>query len=206
MVRLLIADRAPMRLGVRISLEGEVEICAEAENAEQAIRAAKRTQPAVCLIAWELPGGGVTAVRGVVRAAPSAAVIVLSDASDADIMLDAVRAGAAGYVAGPIDVEHLRKVVAAADAREAVLPRSLVRDLLLEVRSSGRRSDGLTGREAQVLGMLGRGHTTASIAHRLGIEPVTVRRHIAQLVRKLGVDTRAELTALSSGSLSGRER
>jgi DNA-binding NarL/FixJ family response regulator len=193
MMRLLIADRAPTRLGMRVALEREVEICAEAETAEQAIRAAKAEQPDVCLIAWELPGGGAAAVRGAKRAAPGAAVVVLADAVEADAMLEAVRAGAVGYVPGGISVERLRKVLLAVDANEAVLPRSLVRDLFLEIRTSGTAEEGLTGRELQVLGMLRRGHTTASISTRLGITPVTVRRHVSHLVRKLGVGNRSEL-------------
>jgi DNA-binding NarL/FixJ family response regulator len=193
-IRLLIADRPATRLGVRVALEGEVEICAEVDNAEEAIRAAKRERPDVCLIAWELVGGGRTAVRGVTRAAPGAAVVVLADESDVEAMLEAIRAGAVGYLPGEVSVDRLHKVIRAVGADEAVLPRALVRDLLMEIRASGRASDGLTGREAQVLGMVRRGHTTASIARRLDIAPVTVRRHISGLVRKLGVESRSELS------------
>ena len=74
---------------------------------------------------------------GATRAAPRAAVVVLSDVVEADAMLEAVRAGAVGYVPGGISVERLRKVLLAVDANEAVLPRSLVRDLLLEIQTSG---------------------------------------------------------------------
>jgi DNA-binding NarL/FixJ family response regulator len=133
-------------------------------------------------------------VRGVTRAAPGAAVVVLADECDVDAMLEAIRAGAVGYVPGGVSVDRLHKLIKAIGADEAVLPRALVRELLLEIRASGRASDGLTGREAQVLGMLRRGHTTASIAKRLDIAPVTVRRHISELVRKLGVESRSELT------------
>jgi DNA-binding CsgD family transcriptional regulator len=74
----------------------------------------------------------------------------------------------------------------------------MVRDLLLELRGIGY-GEGLTQREAQVLGMLRRGHPTAAIAARLGITPVTVRRHISRLVHKLGVETRAGLLATRDG-------
>jgi DNA-binding NarL/FixJ family response regulator len=70
----------------------------------------------------------------------------------------------------------------------------MVLELVLELRG-GHSDDLLTGREAQVLGMLRRGHTTAAIAERLQIAPVTVRRHISELVHKLGVENRAALTA-----------
>jgi DNA-binding NarL/FixJ family response regulator len=170
-----------------------VEICAEASNATQAIRAAKREQPDVCLIARELDGGGIVAVRAVLRAAPSTAIVVMADTSDADQMLEAIHAGAIGYLPAGISPERLNTVLHAVDAREAVLPRALVSELLLELRAAGGESAGLTSREAQVLGMMRRGHSTASIANDLGITPVTVRRHISGLVSKLGVADRAGL-------------
>jgi len=192
--RLLIADCAPIRAGIRLALEHEVEVCAEAADAEQAIRAAKRNQPDVCLVGREISGDGLAAVRGICRAAPNAAVVVLAQLSDVDEMLEAVRAGAIGYVPGPLDAERLRSIVRSVAANEAVIPRSMVLELMLELRG-GHSDELLTGREAQVLGMLRRGHTTAVIAERLEIAPVTVRRHISELVHKLGVENRAALTA-----------
>jgi DNA-binding NarL/FixJ family response regulator len=127
------------------------------------------------------------------RAAPSSAIVVLTQSHDVDYLLEAVRAGAVGYVPGALDAARLRRVVRAVAAHEAVVPRSMVLELLLELRGGGG-ADALTSREAQVLGMLRRKHTTAEIAERLDIAPVTVRRHISQLVRKLGVEDRAALT------------
>ena len=80
----------------------------------------------------------------------------------------------------------------AAAAREAVLPRAMIHHLIMEVRSSAHEIDGVTGRESQVLALLRRGHSSM-IATRLNIEPVTVRRHISELVRKFGVVDRSEL-------------
>jgi two-component system nitrate/nitrite response regulator NarL len=197
--RLLIADRAPTRFGVRLALQGAVEVCAEASSAEEAIRLAKQTQPDVCLIGWELPGGGSSAVRGVTRAAPATRVIVLADEASADAMLDAIRLGAVGFIHSALSAEQLQRVIAAVIAREAVLPRAMILDLLLELRSAGSEVDGLTGREAQVLGLLRRGHSTATIARRLDIAPVTVRRHISELVRKFGVVDRSELVGVQVG-------
>ncbi len=190
-VRILIADRPLMRLAVRIGLEGKVDICAEAGDAEQAIRAAKKQQPDVCLVGRELAGGGLAAVRGICRAAPAARAIMLADVGDVDDMLEAIRCGAVGYVPGNLSGEHLLRIINAVLTHEAALPRSMVLDLLLELRSGG--TDGLTWRESQVLGMLRRGHSTATIAKRLEIAPVTVRRHVSELVRKLGVEDRAAL-------------
>lgn len=193
-LRLLIADHAPTRLGIRMAIGDQFRLCAEAGDAERAIRAAKREQPDVCLVGYELPGDALAAVRGVARAAPEAAVILLGGPEDADVMLEAVRAGVIGYVPGMVSAQRLQKIVRAVAAREASVPRSMVLDLMLELRGAGAGADGLTARETQVLGMLRRGHATAEIADRLAIAPVTVRRHISELVRKLGVENRAGLT------------
>ena len=190
---LLIVDHAPTRLGIRMALGDALEVSAETSDREQAIRFAKRLQPDVCLVGTELAGDWVGAVRGICRAAPRAAVVVLAQASDQDDMLEAVRAGAIGYVPGALNVDRLRRVVGAVASREAVVPRSMVLELLLEVRGSGSQTDRLTSREAQVLGLLRRGHTTTSIARRLQIAPVTVRRHVSELVQKLGVEDRRAL-------------
>jgi DNA-binding NarL/FixJ family response regulator len=171
-----------------------VDVCAECGTAEEAIRAAMREQPDVCLVGRELSGDGLAAVRGICRAAPNSAVVVLASVSDPDDLLDCVRVGAIGYLPGGVQAEPLRRVLAAVAANEAAVPRSMVLDLLLELRSVGSGDDRLTSRESQVLGMLRRGHSTASIARRLRIAPVTVRRHISELVRKLGVEGRAGLT------------
>jgi DNA-binding NarL/FixJ family response regulator len=109
-------------------------------------------------------------------------------------MIDAVRAGAVGYVPGTRVADRLQRIVRAVAANEAVVPRSMVLELLLEMRNVGS-DGGLSSRESQVLGMLRRGHSTAEIAARIEIAPVTVRRHISELVHKLGVADRSELIA-----------
>ena len=192
-MRLLIADNPATRMGIRMALGGTVDVCAEADDAESAIRAAKREQPEACLLAREIGGDWVGAVRGICRAAPNAAVVVLAQVQDADDLLKSVRAGAVGYVPGALDPAALRRIIAAVAAQEAVVPRSLAMELVLELQAGGAGGNGLTVRESQVLGMLRRGHTTAAIAEQLEITPVTVRRHISELVHKLGVENRSAL-------------
>jgi DNA-binding NarL/FixJ family response regulator len=198
-VRVLIAHHGLMRHSIRMALEGETEICAEAEDAEQAILQAKRCQPDVSIVGWDIVGDGITAVQGILAVAPRASVIVLAEKSDVDDLLAAVRAGAVGYLPGSLDVEQLRRVVRGVSADEAAVPRSMVRELILELRTATALG-GVTEREAQVLGMLRRGHSTAEIAARLQISPVTVRRYISDLIRKLGVDSRAGLLSVDLGA------
>lgn len=192
-IRLLIADHAPTRIGIRMALGHGVIVCADVGNVEQAIREAKQEQPDVALIGTDISADWRSAVQGICRAAPGCAVVVLAHSGDADDMLEAVRAGAVGYVPGPLDGERLRRVFRAVSDREAVVPRAMVIELLSELRGAHSPGDALTGREAQVLGMVRRGHSTAWIADRLQIAPVTVRRHISELVHKLGVESRLEL-------------
>ncbi|MBV9309462.1 MAG: response regulator transcription factor [Solirubrobacterales bacterium] len=194
-LRLLIVDRTATRLGIRMALDGEVEVCAEAGDAEHAIRAAKYEQPDLCLIGAEIDDRRFGLVRAIARAAPSAAVVVLAYEANVEDLLESVRAGAVGYVPGPLDADRLRRIVRAVAANEAVIPRSLVLELLLELRGVGFGGEGVSTRESQVLGMLRRGHSTAEIAEGLEIAPVTVRRHISELVTKLGVGDRAALVA-----------
>lgn len=205
---LLLVCRQPTQTAIRMALRDRVTMCAEADNAEQAIRLAKRLQPDVWLVARELAGHGLDSVRWICRAAPGCAVVVLSEIRDVEDMLDAVRAGAVGYVPGVLDGNQLRRIVGAVVANEAVVPRELVHELLLELRAGGAGDERLTGRESQLLGMLRRGQSTAAIADRLQIAPVTVRRHISELVRKVGVADRSELisTAAESARTVGRRR
>ena len=192
-MRLLIADHPATCVGIRMALDGEIDVCAEVGDAESAIRASKREQPDACLLAREISGDWLGAVRGICRAAPSTAVVVLAQVQDAEDLLRSVRAGAIGYVPGPLDRSRLRRIIAAIATDEAIVPRSMVLELLLELRTGRSGGDSLTGRESQVLGMLRRGHTTVTIARELEITPVTVRRHISELVHKLGVGDRSGL-------------
>ena len=177
---------------MRIALEREAEICAEAEDAEHAVRQAQRHQPDVCVVGWDIAGGGLHAVQGIVSVAPDTAVIVMAERSDVEDLLAAVRAGAVGYLPGSLDEAQLRRVIRGVAQSEAAVPRTMVRELIHELRATTALG-ALTEREAQVLGMLRRGHSTSDIAARLQISPITVRRHISELVKKFGVEGRAGL-------------
>jgi len=190
----LIADLPAIRLGVRIALEGAVRVCAEAGDAEEAISAAQREQPDICLIGLDLPGDGIGAIRGICEVAPGTAAIALAASRDANDLLACVHAGAVGYVTGTIRPAPLRRVVAGVRAGEAVIPRVMVRVLVRELQRAASGSGGLTPRETQVLDLLRRGRSTAAIADDLGISSVTVRRHISGSMQKLGAEDRTALT------------
>ena len=102
-----------------------------------------------------------TPIQGILNVAPDTSVVVLSEQRDVDDLLAAVRAGAVGYLPGSLDKDQLRRVVRGVAAHEAAVPRAMVRELILELRTATSLG-GVTEREAQVLGMLRRGHTTAA--------------------------------------------
>ena len=139
----------------------------------------------------ELCGDRLRVVQAICRAAPRAAVVILAEDHDIDDFLDSIRAGAIGYVPEAVDAERLRLVVRAIAAREPVVPRSMVLELVLQLQRNRRRPH-----RARVPGVCPArsGHTT-EIARRLDISSITVRRHISDLVHKLGVEDRAALTS-----------
>jgi DNA-binding NarL/FixJ family response regulator len=203
--RVLVADSAPTRLAVRMALDGVAEVCAEAATLEATVEAACRVHPDVCLVGELLPGGGIETVRRLSDSVPESAVVLLACSEDADTLLAALRAGALGYVPSGVDAAQLRRIVRAVLVREASIPRSMVRDLIHELRARDRATDrGLTTRQAEVLRMLRRGESTARIAAQLSISPVTVRRHISKLVQTMGVSDRDGLVAAEAGGLASR--
>ena len=202
-VRVLVVVPHPLlREGIRLSLLGTGwDVSAEASDLLSAVTAVQASKPDACLVDADLSGGGLTAVREIVRVHPLAAVVVLADRySDADL-LDAVRAGAMGYLDKDIRSDSLPSVIRAALAGEAVIPRRLVGRLMTEVRARAaapnRGDDGcqilLTRREVEVLELMREGLTTSRIAERLFVSPVTVRSHVMSMVRKLHVSDRAAL-------------
>lgn len=190
----LVADSAPTRLAVRMTLGAGVELCAEAASARAAVRAAVATRPDLALIGRSLSGGGIEAVREIRERVPECAVVVLADSDDTADLVAVVRAGAIGYLPVGFTSAQLERAIGAIREHQAAIPRSMVRELLDEIHLSGRAvSGGLSLREEQVLRMLSAGESTGSIATSLAISPVTVRRHISALVRKAGVAGRTEL-------------
>jgi DNA-binding NarL/FixJ family response regulator len=201
---LIAAERLPTRVGLRLALEPEAR-CTEAADAESAVDAAVRDHPDVCLLGLDRSGQGLRVVNEIVTQVPSAAVILLTNKLDEEEFMAAVRAGASGYLTNSLNPARLPHVVAGALRGEPAVPRRFVSRLLDELRTRERRRSvvlagkgriALTAREWEVVELLLRAATTSEIALELGVAPVTVRRHLGSVERKLGVTTRAEVVAL----------
>ncbi len=206
-LRVLVADdHAPVRESVRQTLEAAgFTVCAEVANADDAIAAAVREHPDVCLLDVHMPGNGIRAVAEIASRLPDSAIVMLTVSAEAEDLFEALTAGADGYLLKDMDPTQLPTAVRAAIAGEAPMPGWLTGRLVEEFRRRGRRtnlvvSDGrtveLSRRAWDVLELLAAGLTTTDIAKRLAIDTVTVRRHISDLLHKLGVSSRAEAVEL----------
>lgn len=208
--RVLIADdHVPTRAGVRRALEHDgIEVCAEAATAADAIAAALRERPDVCLLDVRMPGGGIAAASMISAQLPRTAVLMLTVSREDADLFESLRRGAIGYLLKDMDPSRLAVAVRAALAGEATLPRELASRVIEQLRRTPPRrrlaiEDGrgaqLTRREWDVLDLLCEGAGTAEIAQRLFLSQVTVRRHISSIVGKLQVTSRDQAVRLATG-------
>ena len=193
-------DHPPARAGVRASLEGHgFIVIGEEADGPSAVEAAGRLQPHVCVLDVYMPGGGIAAAAHIHDAWPSIAVVMLTIADDDNHLFAALRAGASGYLLKDIDPERLPAALRGVLNGEAALPRALAARLVAEYQHSKRHRSplrgrmagvSLTDREWDVFEALRAGQSTSEAAASLGMAPVTVRTHVAAVVRKLDVPDR----------------
>ena len=208
---MLVDDHALVRSAVRHAIEGpDVTVVAEAGTVSEALERASGATLDVVLVDLDLRGeSGVQLVRELAPGLPNTTFIILSvSTSDADL-LDAVMAGAAGYLTKDVSPEALLRAVHSARRGELAMPRAmaarLVHRLADAVRSGGGLAPhlaGLSAREIEVLRLLADGHTDREIAAALTISPRTAETHVAAILRKLDVRNRSEAAARYRNSRS----
>jgi two-component system, NarL family, nitrate/nitrite response regulator NarL len=200
-LRVVVADDHELaRAGIRLTLDASdaFEVCAEASTARDAVDLALRERPAVCLLDVQMPGDGIEAARRIAANAPDVTIVMLSVVVD-DRLFEALRAGAAGYLRKDMDPDRLPDALLGALRGEAALARQDVGRIVAEFRRRGDRRvalpDGrtvqLTEREWEICTRLLAGATTRQVALELYVAPVTVRRHVSEVVAKLHVPDRA---------------
>lgn len=209
----LIADgSAALRRGIRLALEPDFEICAEAADADQALSAAGKTEPDICLVDTGLPGGGIAAAGMIRRQLRATTIVMLAEEANEEELFAALRAGASGYLLKRTNPARLGIALRGALRGEAALPRDLAARVVEEFRRRAesrvlslpnRQAVDLTQREWEVLELLEQGCSTKQISERLLISEITVRRHVGALLRKLEVpDRNAALSLLRRRSFS----
>jgi DNA-binding NarL/FixJ family response regulator len=209
--RVLIADdHQAIRVGVRDALEaGGCEVVAEADTAYLAVDLARRVEPDACLLDIAMPGGGLWALREILRASPSVRCVMLTISDSAEDLMEALDAGASGYLLKDVPPDLVPQAIHLALQGESVLSHQLTARVVDAMRTGSGRLDHVTSatgravtftpRQAEVLELLLSGATTAEIASRLFVRQITVRRHIADVMHMLHVNSRAEVVALLHG-------
>lgn len=138
-LRILIADDHPLlRRALRQDLErGGLEVCAEAATGAEAIQAALRERPDLCLLDIQMPqGGGIAATEAIRRSLPAMKIVLITAAPDEDGVLAAARAGADGYLAKDVDPRRLPQIIRAVTGGETTYPRRLLWPLLRALRGA----------------------------------------------------------------------
>jgi DNA-binding NarL/FixJ family response regulator len=203
-------DHDLFRTGLHSLLEEQgLQVVGEASNGDQAVRMARELAPDVIVMDLNMPGmSGVEATRKIAGIAPLARVVVLTISDqDADV-LDAIVAGACGYLLKDASIEDLLRGIRAAAVGESLISPHIAAKVLQRVRSANTlpgaadaiRSE-LSEREIEVLKLIANGKDNAQIAAELYISPKTVKNHISNILMKLQIENRiqAAVYAVRSG-------
>jgi DNA-binding NarL/FixJ family response regulator len=214
-MRVLIADDyKPTRDDVRRELECDerFDVCAVAVDAAQAVQAALRERPDICLLDVRMPGSGVAAAWEITARVPAAKIVMLTVADDDADLFAALRAGADGYLLKTMDLKRLPAALAGVCSGEAAIQRTLVTRVLerfhgreprwRQVAGNEPRGRRMTSREWEVLELLAQQRSTVEIARELALSASAVRVHIASIVRKMEVADRAAVVELFRRSRS----
>jgi NarL family two-component system response regulator LiaR len=206
-IRVLIVDDHPMmREALRnaLSAEADLEVAGEAVNGAQAVQRTLFLQPDVVVMDLYLPvKDGLQATAEILDAWPEARILVITSSTEDEKVLAAVQAGALGYLLKDASRRQFVDGVKAVARGELYLPPGVAEKLARGVRGAraaagarpqpgGQPPPALTGREAEVLGLLGEGLANAEIAARLGLSESTVRVHVHNLLEKLNLETRSQ--------------
>ena len=207
---LLVDDHDLFRSGLRSLLEEQgVRVVGEADNGSSALQLVSELAPDVVIMDLKMPGlTGVEATREVSSIAPRTRVVVLTISDDDDDVMDAVMAGACGYLLKDSSIDHLIEGVRAAAGGDSLISPQIAAKLLQRLRAQTADETAaraiqteLSDRELDVLRLIASGKDNAEIARQLYISPKTVKNHISNILMKLQIENRiqAAVYAVRSG-------
>jgi DNA-binding NarL/FixJ family response regulator len=203
-IKVIIADdHSLVRQGLRRYLEmaGDIDVVGEASNGFEVLKLMENGSgaPDVALLDIRMPEmDGLEAARRIRQQHPDVGVIMLTAYDDRQFVVEAVRAGARGYVLKARDAEHLIQTVRLVAGGNMVIDPQLVVALaeeLTDAKERDRKAETLTAREVEVLQLLAFGHTNKDIAEQLYISPDTVKTHLEHIFEKLGTSDRTAAVA-----------
>jgi DNA-binding NarL/FixJ family response regulator len=206
----LIDDQTLVRRGIKslLDLSGDVAVVAEADNGDDAIGVIRREKPDVVLLDVRMPGkSGLEVLRALSADEQAPPTILLTTFDDDDVLLEAVKAGARGYLLKDVSLEQLTDAIRSVARGETVI-RPAITERVLRGLERTRRDfdalnppDALTKRELEILRLMAGGYSNREIADALSVAEGTVKNHTSTILSKLGVRdrTRAVLKALERG-------
>ncbi|GAA4882752.1 response regulator [Kitasatospora sp. NPDC048365] len=209
----LLDDHEVVRRGVHDLLNDEpgLTVVGEAGSVAQALARIPALRPDVAILDMRLPDGdGVTVCRELRSQMPGLACLILTSFDDEDALLDAIMAGAAGYVLKQITGTDLISAVRTVASGQSMLDPGATTRLMARLRGDAAAPAAalpeLTEREREVLALVGEGLTNRQIGERLYLAEKTVKNHVSRLLAKLGVERRVQAAVIATEVLAAPER
>ncbi|MFH9245532.1 response regulator [Streptomyces lydicus] len=211
----LLDDHEVVRRGVQDLLDAEpdIEVVGDAGTADHALARGPALRPDVAVLDVRLPDGdGVSVCRELRSRMPGLACLMLTSFDDDDALLDAIMAGAAGYVLKEIKGADLVAAVRTVASGRSMLDPATTTRLMTTLRGDENATEpqadalsGLSPREREIVGLIGEGLTNRQIGKRLYLSEKTVKNHISRLLAKLGVERRIQAAVLATQATSPPE-
>jgi len=209
-IRVLLADDQVLlrsSLAMLIDRETDMEVVGEAGDGEESVALARRHEPHVILMDLRMPGAdGLTATRRILGEpwSEDIRVVMLTTFEDDNYVMEALRAGASGFLLKGVEPPHLLDAIRVVAAGDALLAPSVTRSMLERFavlhepdEQLRARLEELTPREHEVLTLVGAGLSNAEIAKRLVLSPLTAKTHVSRVMTKLGAHDRAQLVIVA---------
>jgi DNA-binding NarL/FixJ family response regulator len=202
-IRVLVVDDHPIvRQGLVAYLgkRADIAVVGEADDGQRAVSAAARLRPDVVLLDLVMPRmDGVEATRRLRELVPDSRILVLTSFAAEDQVIDAVRAGAAGYLLKDVEPADIAAAIGAVHRGDAFLHPEAAAHVIAAVHDDGQPSAlaHLTPRERDVLELVGEGRSNREIADHLVVAEKTVKTHVSNILRKLGVRDRTQAALIA---------
>ena len=197
---MVVDDHTVVRNGIRFSLLAfdDIELVGEADSGEEALRLCTQIQPDVILMDMVMPGmDGAATTRAIRDRYPKAQVLALTSFQEGNLVEEALKAGAIGYLLKDVAVDELADAIRLAYSGRSTLAPAAAQALAQVAAHPSKLDFDLTDRQQEVLALMVEGLSNAQIAEQLTISLPTARFHVSTILSKLGATNRAEAAALA---------
>lgn len=198
---LIVDDHAVVRQGLKmfLLLDKELEVVGEAADGQEALDQARLLRPDVVLMDLIMPAvDGITAIKNIRSELPGIEVIALTTFLEDPLVVNAIKAGAIGYLLKDVQANDLCQAIKAAAAGQVQLSSQVAARLMHEIRVPDN-PETLTDRETEVLRLLAMGKSNKEIAADMYLAETTVKTHISNVLMKLGVSSRTQAALFAIG-------